>query len=75
MASKIVTVPAHLKCGECNNPVQIFRKRHRMKEKGHVKHMWCFKCKETTAHIELKEKDIYPHWSKLKDTEGEQLHG
>ncbi|QIA28712.1 hypothetical protein [Phage f2b1] len=75
MASKKATVPAHLNCGECNNPVQILRVRGRMKEKGHVKDMWCYKCKKETKHIEIKDKERLSKWFNQVITEGAQLHG
>lgn len=66
------TLPTYLNCEVCNNTVPIFRKRHKMKEKGHVKHMWCFKCKDTTAHIEVKEEAFYPAW--LREMNNEEEH-
>jgi hypothetical protein len=60
--SKTRTSQTHLSCSCCSNVVSIHRKRSKMKEKNHVKHMYCWKCKETTAHIEVKEDVFLPEW-------------
>lgn len=39
-----------------------------MREKNHHKHLYCFKCKETTKHIEVKEDVYLPGW--LKESNG-----
>jgi hypothetical protein len=46
-----------------------------MKEYDHTKHMYCFKCKEITAHIEKGEEIFYPQWIKeLIAKEQEEEH-
>jgi hypothetical protein len=59
------TFQSHLECSECGTVATIWRKRVKPKEKNHVKHMYCYKCMDTTAHIEKKEELFYPQW--LKD--------
>ena len=43
-----------LRCTECHNVVEIFRKINRQKKKGHIKHMYCPYCKKVVAFEELK---------------------
>lgn len=45
--------PTDLLCDVCGNKTTIFRKKSKQKKQGHTKHMWCYKCKETTAHTEI----------------------
>jgi len=40
----------NLKCTCCDNIIQIPRGVGEKRNKGHVKHLWCYKCKEETAH-------------------------
>lgn len=47
---KVITSTLH--CSVCNNKMVIPRKRGYLREEGHTKHMYCFKCKEETAFIE-----------------------
>lgn len=42
-----------LECYECRNVQIIFRKFGRNKRKGHIKHLYCFRCRKTTVHKEL----------------------
>lgn len=60
--SKTVTAETHLECKECGNTMTIHRKRSRMREKNHIKHMYCPTCREETAHIESKEDLFLPLW-------------
>lgn len=39
-------------CEVCGNIMVIPRHPRRDKRSGHVKHIWCFKCRNVTAHIE-----------------------
>lgn len=48
------TVPTFLNCSECGNKQSIRRIIGRQREEGHTKHLWCIRCRETTAHIETK---------------------
>lgn len=51
---KLTYVDTYLECCECGNILKIWRYYSRQKEVGHIKHMYCYKCKETTPHKELK---------------------
>lgn len=51
-----------LQCPECDNIQTIQRRQSKMREKNHIKHMYCWKCKETTGHIEVKEDIFLPEW-------------
>jgi len=46
-------VQKHLKCGVCDEVFPIWRKANRNKSDGHVKHLYCVRCREITAHVEL----------------------
>ena len=48
-------VEKRLKCTVCGNVDTIQRTNHRNRETGHIKHIYCFKCRDTTAHEELSE--------------------
>lgn len=50
---KIVQVT--LECRECGNRQEIWRKKSRLKEPGHVKHYWCVECGDRTAHVEVRD--------------------
>ena len=50
----------HLKCSVCEETVTIYRRKGYEKKYGHTKHMYCYKCKEETAHIEIKQ--LFSHW-------------
>lgn len=67
-SSKIRTAATQLQCEKCHNVQTIHRKRSKMREKNHHKHLYCFKCKETTKHIEVKEDVYLPGW--LKESNG-----
>jgi Fe2+ or Zn2+ uptake regulation protein len=41
-----------LVCQVCNTVTSIPRRRAEKRENNHVKHMWCYKCKEV---VEFKE--------------------
>lgn len=44
-----------LRCAVCGNETFIWRKGSKLKEKGHVKHLWCVKCRYRTPHVEVRE--------------------
>jgi hypothetical protein len=39
-------------CTECGNIIPLPRRLRENKAEGHVKHVYCFKCKTKTKHIE-----------------------
>lgn len=54
----------NLKCEECGNVFNIPRKRGELRDKGHTKHVWCFKCKKQTAHHDfINDYDIMGQFS------------
>lgn len=72
MAKRTVTATTYLKCEDCGNVVQIHRKRSKLKEKNHLKHMYCYKCKDKTGHIEEKEDVFLPEWIRERDRKEEE---
>ena len=42
-----------VKCG--NKGMNIIRIAGKERESGHLKKIWCFKCKEETNHVECKD--------------------
>lgn len=54
MMKRQKTVMATLECDKCGSKMSIQRKASKQKKQGHVKHMYCPGCKETTAFIEKK---------------------
>ena len=44
-----------LECQKCGRTQMIWRKKSRLKEPWHVKHLWCIDCKDRTAHVEVRE--------------------
>ena len=39
-------------CNECMAVIPLPRHEGRQKEKGHIKHIYCYKCECRTAHTE-----------------------
>ena len=48
-------IEKHLKCAVCDTLTAIQRKNSRNRPEGHIKHMWCHRCKARRPHIELDE--------------------
>lgn len=44
-----------LRCLVCDESVYIWRRKCKLKEKGHIKHLWCANCEMVTAHAEVRE--------------------
>ena len=40
-------------CERCQSQFVIFRKKNELRGNGHIKHMWCYRCKSITPHIEV----------------------
>lgn len=51
--AKAQTVSASLKCNACDTISIIQRKKCRQKKSGHIKHMYCWQCREVQAFTEL----------------------
>lgn len=45
-------------CQECGSKMSLPRKKNLQREKGHVKHLYCIKCREVTPHNEVRECDF-----------------
>jgi len=41
-----------LRCDICGTTKEIVRPGGQRRAQGHVKHTWCHKCRDRTAHIE-----------------------
>lgn len=52
------TIETRLICPECGNIQTIFRLSSRKKSFGHLKMLWCFKCKKRINHFELRNEVI-----------------
>ena len=62
------TQKTFLKCSCCGSIIPIQRKLGKMKKKGHIKTIYCPKCKAETQHIELGPwYDFYSMESKFID--------
>lgn len=51
-------VETKLACPKCNNIQLIHRKACKRKEYGHIKTIWCYKCKDFTNHFEICNEEI-----------------
>lgn len=49
----------YLRCLNCNNVQTIYRRKAKLREMGHFKHIYCYKCKKRTKHIEFDNNDKY----------------
>ena len=43
-----------LVCTQCGTEFYIYRSKGRLREKGHIKDIWCYVCQEVTPHREEK---------------------
>ena len=69
------TVISDLICSECGNLFRIPRHADKLKEKYHIKDIYCPVCKKVTKHVEVKNLDVVKKELEFKDelTETEQL--
>lgn len=68
MARKKNEIITNLKCEECDNVSFIPRTVGDLREKGHVKDFWCFKCKKETKHRDfIYEYDVIGTFALSKD--------
>ena len=42
----------HLSCMECGTITPIVRRKCKQRTQGHIKHLWCYRCRRKTAHYE-----------------------
>lgn len=62
-------------CEECGGSMLIPRKRGQRREQGHIKHMYCYKCKKTTGFIEgVYKDDNVSFWDNWQNENG-GMHG
>lgn len=45
-------------CPECGNIMTIARGKFEIREKYHIKDLYCIKCNKVTKHIELRQADM-----------------
>jgi len=60
-----------LECIECGHIMTIQRKNSKNRATGHIKHLWCIRCKKRTRHIELDE--FKSNFMKSKDRKDKEL--
>ena len=53
-----------LKCTKCGSVYPMWRNSGWRRKEDHIKHLYCFKCQETTAHSEQTE---YSEWEAAND--------
>ena len=61
-------VMTNLKCSDCGNVTNIPRFKGEWRKKGHIKTLWCFKCKKDTQHRDfINEYDVFGAFALTKD--------
>lgn len=45
-------------CSECGGTFPLPRQKARKREKGHIKDLWCPKCKKIVKTIEIRPRDL-----------------
>lgn len=53
MARKRPQVLRYFRCCECGTEITAPKRANKQTPRGHIKHMWCYKCKEVTAHEQI----------------------
>lgn len=69
-------------CTKCGNEgIPIIRRNGRAREAGHLKKLWCLKCKQETNHVECKmgtHYDVNDFWLEFEygnfDENGNRLN-
>ena len=56
---KAKTKRTELVCLQCGNIVVIHRIISHKRCVGHIKDLWCYKCKDTTKHYEIQDKTSF----------------
>lgn len=64
-------VATDLVCLECGNVFTISRRENRLKSSGHIKDLWCPKCKNITKHYEVRDVSKFK-WDSESDDEIKQ---
>jgi len=60
-------VETRLICPRCNNVQTIYRKASSKRKFGHLKYLWCYKCKRRINHFEICDEMIEEDKMDLKD--------
>lgn len=60
------TATSYFYCLGCLNKIPLARKKSKMREKEHLKSIYCFKCKNYINHYEVREFDFDFSIEKLK---------
>ena len=58
MNKNVKIIATNLICPICNNIQVIQRRKSRQKSYGHLKLLYCYKCKKYVNHIEIKDGEI-----------------
>ncbi|AII27991.1 ribosome associated inhibitor A; zinc finger domain [Bacillus phage Bobb] len=59
MARRSAFALSELKCHQCGNITQIQRRTAVLKKGGHIKHLYCWRCKRDTRQVELSRIEKY----------------
>ena len=55
MRMKKAVMRKYLRCSECDAVMPIYRRKSSNRPNGHIKDLWCYKCKNETKHVEFRE--------------------
>ena len=47
------TTQRTFKCPNCNTIMIAYKKSNKLTKLNHIKHMYCYKCKQTTGFIQI----------------------
>lgn len=63
-------------CTKCANRIDLPRKTDKRRKKGHLKKVYCIKCKEEVNHYEVRNNDLDFNLNEFKQqiTEGDFLY-
>jgi hypothetical protein len=51
MSNRFIVIST-LVCGDCGSKFPIPRKANQLREYGHIKDLWCYKCKRVAKFVE-----------------------
>lgn len=61
-------------CVRCANKVPLPRRRGQLREKGHLKSIYCIRCQEEINHLEVREFDLEFDLDKFKEEIAQGLY-
>ena len=61
------TILSDLICSDCGSQITISRKISGLREKYHIKDLYCVRCDKITKHIEVRNLDIVKKELEFKD--------